>query len=66
MPGQSVEVSDVTVAEESKTKSKVKDMLITFFDVRGYNEFLPLGQMINRQVYKEILQRMLRSVCEKR
>lgn len=31
----SVGVSDVAEAEESKTKSKVKIMFITFFDVRG-------------------------------
>ena len=32
-------------------------MLITFFDVRGivHSEFLPQGQTINQQVYKEIL-----------
>jgi len=39
------------------SKSKVRVMLITFFDVRGmvHSEFLPQGQMINQQVYKEIL-----------
>ena len=43
------------------SKSKVKVMLITFFDVRRivHSEFLP-------QVYKEILQLLLRSVREKR
>ena len=51
-----------------QSKSKVKVMLITFFDVRGivHSEFLPQGQMINQQVYKEILQLLLRSVPEKR
>ena len=50
------------------SKSKVKVMLITFFDVRRivHSEFLPQGQTINQQVYKEILWRLLRSVCEKR
>ena len=43
-------------------------MLITFFDVRGmvHSEFLPQGQTINQQVYKEILRRLLHSVHEKR
>ena len=43
-------------------------MFITFFDVRGivHGEFLPQGQTINQQVYKEILRLLLRSVREKR
>ena len=38
------------------------------FDARGivHMEFLPQGQTVNRHVYKEILWRLLRSVCEKR
>ena len=45
-----------------------KVMLIAFFDVRGivHCEFLLQGQTINQHVYKEILQRLLRSVREKR
>ena len=40
----------------------------TFFDVRGmvHYEFLPQGQTVNQHVYKEILQRLLRSVREKK
>ena len=40
----------------------------TFFDVRGmeHYEFLPQGQTVNNHVYKEILQRLLYSVREKR
>ena len=51
-----------------QSKSKVKVILITFFDVRGivHSEFLPQGQTINQQDYKEILRLLLRSVCEKR
>ena len=58
--------SDVAEAEESKTKFKV--IMITFFDARGIvqSEFLPQDQTINQQVYKEIPQRILRSVREKR
>ena len=70
-----MEVSDVADAEQSKT---VKVMLITFFDVLrcqrhpltsknviNSESFLPQGQTINQQVYKEILQLLLRSVREK-
>ena len=40
----------------------------TFFDDRGmlHHEFLSQGQTVNQYVYKEILQRLLRSVKEKR
>ena len=39
----------------------------TFFYVKGmvHYEFLPQGQTVNHHVYKEILQRLLRSVREK-
>ena len=51
-----------------QSKSKVKFMLITFFNARGIDhcEFLPQDQTINKQVYGEILLRLLRSVHEKR
>ena len=52
-----------------RSKSKVKVMqLVTFFAAKSivYSEFLPQGQMINQQVYKEILQLLLRLVREKR
>ena len=43
-------------------------MLIAFFDARGivHMEFLSQGQTVNQHVYKEILRRLLLSVCEKR
>ena len=49
---QSVEVTDVTETEESKSKSKV--MMITFFNAKDivHCEFLPQMQSFNRQVYK--------------
>ena len=52
VPDQSVEVSDVVKAEESKT---VK-VMIMFFDVGSIVPcaFLSLGQTIKQQVYKEI------------
>ena len=45
-------------------KSKIKVMLIVFFDV--HLEFLPQGQTTNQNVYKDILRRLMRSVREKR
>ncbi|XP_027233874.2 uncharacterized protein [Penaeus vannamei] len=49
-------------------QSKVKVMLITFFDVRGivHCEFLSQGQTISQHIYKKILQRLLCSMREKR
>jgi hypothetical protein len=46
------------------SKSQIKVLLIAFFDVRGivHMEFLPQGTTINQHVYKEILQRLLRSI----
>ena len=51
-----------------QSRSKIKLMLIAFFDTRGivHMEFLPQGQTVNQHVYKEILRRLLRSVREKR
>ena len=50
------------------SKSKVKVMLITFFDIKGivYFEFLPPGQTVNQYVSKEILRHLKRSVRDKR
>ena len=51
-----------------KSKSKVKVMLIVFFDIQGivYFEFLPQGQAVNQTVYKEIFLRLVESVRDKR
>ena len=51
-----------------KSKSKVKVMLIVFFDIQGiiYFEFLRQGQTVNQIVYKEILRHLIRSVRDKR
>ena len=50
------------------SKSKVKVMLIAFFDIKGivHFEFLPQGQTVNQHMYKEILRRLMRSVRDKR
>ena len=50
------------------SKSKVKVMLIAFFDIKGivHFDFLPQGQTVNQYVYKEILRNLMRSVRDKR
>ena len=39
------------------SKSKVKMMLVTFFDIKGiiYFKYLPQGQTVNQYLFKEIL-----------
>ena len=50
------------------SKSKVKVMLVAFFDIKGivHFKFLPQGQTVNQYVYKEILRHLMRSVWDKR
>ena len=50
------------------SKSKIKVMLIAFFDIKGivHLEFLTQGQTVNQNVYKEILRCLMRSVWDKR
>lgn len=46
------------------SKSKVKVMLIVFFDVRGvvHSEFVPEGQTVNADFYLEVLKRLKQRV----
>ena len=67
---QSLEWKSASLPRPKKArlfKSKIKVMLIVFFDVHGivHLEFLPQGQTINQNVYKDILRRLMRSVREK-
>ena len=50
------------------SKSKMKTMLVCFFDVRGliHFEFVPQGQTVNQHLYVEILTRLRESVRRKR
>ena len=50
------------------SKSKVKVILLSFFDMRDivHSELLLKDQTINQEVYKETLGRIFRLVCEKR
>ena len=46
------------------SKSKIKTMLICFFDSQGVvrNEFVPQGQTVNKQYYGEVLERLRKRV----
>jgi len=43
-------------------------MLVVFFDWKGivHHEFVPCGQMVNKQLYQEVLERLRDAVCRKR
>jgi len=43
-----------------RSKSRVKTMLVTFFDIRGivYYEFVQTGQTVNQVYYLEVLERL--------
>jgi len=47
--------------------SKIK-VLVVFFDWKGivHHEFVPHGQMVNKQLYQEVLARLRDAVCRKR
>ncbi|UYV77052.1 hypothetical protein LAZ67_14003037 [Cordylochernes scorpioides] len=49
-------------------KSKLKCLLITFFNVKGlvHYEFLPEGQTINQHYYIDVLPRLRKAVPQKR
>ena len=50
------------------SKSKIKSMLICFFDSQGilHIEFVPQGQTVNRFYYREILERLRKRVVRVR
>lgn len=50
------------------SKSKIKSMLICFFDSRGivYKEFVPPGQTVNQVFYKKVLERLRKRVLRVR
>ena len=46
------------------SESKIKTMLICFFDSQGivHKEFVPQGQTVNKQYYREVLERLKKRV----
>ena len=50
------------------SQSKIKVMLVVFFDWKGivHHEFVPRGQVVNKQLYQEILARLRDAVRRKR
>ena len=50
------------------TKSKIKSMLICFFDSQGIvrEEFVPPGQTVNQTFYREVLERLRKRVARVR
>ena len=42
------------------TRSKIKVLLVVFFDWKGivHHEFVPRGQMVNKELYQEVLARL--------
>ena len=51
-----------------QSKSRVKTMLLTFFDITGivHYEFVPNGQTVNQVYYLEVLERLHEKVRQKR
>jgi len=50
------------------SKSKIKSMLIYFFDSQGiiHKEFMPPGQTVNQTFYREVLERLRKRVARMR
>ena len=63
-----VMISKANESKEVAVKSKSDAHCVVFFNIQGIVcfEFLPQGQTVNQTVYKEILRRLVRSVCDKR
>ena len=50
-----------------KSCSKVKVMLIVFFDIHGlvHHEFIPTGQTVNKEYYLDVLKRLREKTRQK-
>ena len=49
------------------SRSKIEVLLVVFFDWKGivHHEFVPRGQMVNKQLYQEVLARLRDAVRRK-
>jgi len=56
------------VSSTKKSRSKIKVMLVVFFDWKGnvHHEFAPCVQMVNKQLHQEVLARLRDAVRMKR
>ncbi|UYV77652.1 hypothetical protein LAZ67_15001822 [Cordylochernes scorpioides] len=65
---QWLEPGEPRFKKERMIKSKLKCLLITFFDVKGlvHYEFVPEGQTINQHYYIDVLRRLREAVRQKR
>lgn len=54
--------------DNTPSKSKIKVMLIVFFDYRGvlHSEFLPSGQTVNKDYYLSVMFRLREAIHKKR
>jgi len=50
------------------SRSEIKVMSVMFFDWKGivHHEFVPCGQLVNKQLYQEVLACLRDGVCRKR
>jgi len=67
-PRQNAKVGSGTLQTPKKvrmSKSKIKSMLICFFDSHGviHKEFVPPGQTVNQTFYREVLKRLRKRVA---
>ncbi|UYV80208.1 hypothetical protein LAZ67_18002015 [Cordylochernes scorpioides] len=68
IPTQWIEREEPKPKKARFTKSKVKTLLVTFFDINGlvHHEFIPFGRTINQEVYLGIMRRLREAVRLKR
>jgi len=61
-------VSSTKKKSTDESVKKIKVMLVVFFDWKGtvHHEFAPRGQMVNKQLYQEVLARLRDVVRRKR
>jgi len=56
------------IKQARMSRSKIKVLFVVFFTWKGlfHHEFVPRGQMVNKQLYQEVLARLYDAVWRKR